>query len=456
MSGINRIFLWAVVCILVFSVLPTHEMCSAYIGPHVTEFHLQPKVDGSVHIKIDNTMGYSWSSYAFSFFKSTPLKNTKAWDAETGAPLEIIATEEESEMEYRIDFGTWKERGFQFFFEFDILNKVKEDDEVYELYFGRIPHQKILYKATVILPEKHELLSIELLTPRRTSTRRNQVYIMFEEEVDAEETFEFKVYFSKKGLELIDKGENMYNQGEYNEALSAYKGAIDVYSRFTTLHGRDTNEFLKELQNRMVECWEKVADEKVGKAMAAFDRKEYALALELFKEVHFGYALYALFIEDFTKADECQEWINKCSALVEKQEKAESFLSEGITHFEQEEYEVARDKIKEALVLYTELQDEEKIRECNQKIAESFLNEGIIYREQKEYEKAKSKIEEALSLYTTLQDEEKITECEQHIRYCNKYLGISGFLRRYGIIIGGIVLLIVGMGIVYRKRTKDQ
>lgn len=455
MTGINRILLWGVVCIIVISGLPTHTTCSANTNGYITEYHLEPKVDGSVHVKIAQTIGKSGYSYSFDFFKSTPVKNTKAWDAETGSPLEIIVTDEKSEMGYKVDFGTWKGKGFQFFFEFDLLNKVKEDDGVYELYWGRVPSQKASCRATVILPEKHELLSTDLLAPKRTSTRRNQIYIIFEEEVDAEETFGFKVYFSRKGLELIDKGENMYNQGEYNEALSAYKEAVDIYSRFATLHGRDTNEFLKELQNRMVECWEKVADEKVGKAMAAFNRKEYALALELFKEVHYGYALYALFIEDFTKADECQQWINKCSALVEKQEKAESFLSEGITYFEQEEYKVARDKIKEALVLYTELEDEEKIRECNQEIAKSFLNEGIIYREQEEYGKAKSKIKKALSLYTTLQDEEKITECEQQIRYCNKYLGITGFLRRYGVIIGGIILLIVGLGIVYRKKSKD-
>jgi tetratricopeptide (TPR) repeat protein len=453
---VNR-FLWVLVFLGCFQLLSAQIVCSESDELYIHEWILEPQVDGSVEVRGETILGGSDRSYTFSFSEDCPVRNFRAWEAGTEEPIQVIQSEEEDEIQYKCVFDTTKKKGFNFVVEFTQLNKVKEKNGAYSLYWGRTHTHRASCKATVTLPKNHELLTTKYLDPKETFSSHDRCSIVFRQDVVEDETFRFEVAFSSKGLELVEDGESKFSSGQYQDAFSAYQEAVDFYSGFTTLYGKDTDEFLAELQNRMTECWEKAAEQKFEEALIAFNAGDYELAETLFKEIHYGYALMGLSIDDTSRADECQKYISICADLLEKQGQAESLMSEGITFVDQEQYSVAREKLEEALALYIELQDEEKIEECRQKIAESLMSEGITSVSQEQYETAKGIFEEALLVYTELQDEEKIQECEEQIAFCQRYLGIVGLFRKNVGIIGGVIIVVVIAGIVvYSIKRKEK
>lgn len=109
-----------------------------------------------------------------------------------------------------------------------------------------------------------------------------------------------------------------------------------------------------------------LAEEKFEEAVAAFNSRDYELAEQLFSQAQDTYRA----LNNFTKVSECQGYIDRCNQYLEeeqlKADRAEALFDEGVSYFEQEQYDLARIKFEEALTLFVELGDEEKIGECEE------------------------------------------------------------------------------------------
>jgi len=258
-----------------------------------------------------------------------------------------------------------------------MFNAVKEENEVYSFdfgYSGRIEHT-----ITVILPRSHEFLYANLLGVEEVETQANRVSVLFEKVSHEAEQFDFGIYFSDKGVKLLKNAESSFRNGQYGDAEEAYKDAVDFYSQVSTLYNRNKDEFLSELQEKATECKTlaeeerierntQLAEEKFDEAMAAFNSKDYKSAKALFMEAQSKYNS----VNDSAKASECQDYIDECTHYVgqaQKRADAEALFNEGVTYFQQEQYEEAKAKFEEALTIFTELGDEEKIEECKEQIA---------------------------------------------------------------------------------------
>jgi tetratricopeptide (TPR) repeat protein len=101
--------------------------------------------------------------------------------------------------------------------------------------------------------------------------------------------------------------------------------------------------------------------------MEAFNREDYESAKTLFAEAQIIYNS----VNNSAKASECQDYIDTCAHNLEQAQlrvKAEALFNEGVNYFQQEQYEEAKTKFEEALTIFTELGDEEKIEECKEQI----------------------------------------------------------------------------------------
>ena len=199
------LWIWVVACVLFLQTMYSGQVYSKTYT--IYEWTLEPKVDGSVHVEVKVTIGSSCSSYYFGLSKSRPVKNIEAQEIETGKTIKITEIEEENKIRYKFEFGTEKEKGFQFFVEFDRLNEVIEkDDEVY--YFGWKWSGTHKHVATIILPKNHELLYTDYLDPKEISSRLGCVSVTFERPDPESEAFHFGVTFSQRGVQSISDKDN--------------------------------------------------------------------------------------------------------------------------------------------------------------------------------------------------------------------------------------------------------
>ena len=344
---------------------------------HRYEWILEPKVDGSMHIEWRVTICCEEEIFSTTWGKGLPIRNAKARDAETGESLEATLVDEGDRIKLQINLGEKGKSGYQFIVELDRFNVVKEENEVYYFEFG---YSGIIeHTVTIILPEGHEFLYATLLDVEEVSTHANRVSVLFEKVSYEEEQFDVGIYFSEKGIQLLEKAESDFRNEQYNDAKEAYEDAIEFYSQVTTLYNRNKDEFLAELQEKVTECKNlaerqrlehntQLAEEKFEEAMTAFNSEDYKSAKALFIEAQSKYNS----VNDSAKVSECQDYIDKCTHYIEQAQlgaDAEALFNEGVTYFQQEQYEEAKAKFEEALAIFIELGDEEKIEECKEWIA---------------------------------------------------------------------------------------
>lgn len=114
---------------------------------------------------------------------------------------------------------------------------------------------------------------------------------------------------------------------------------------------------------------EEFAEKTFEEAVAAFSSEDYEPAEQLFIQAQDTYRS----ISNFTKVSECQNYIDRCSQHLEeeqlKADKTEALFNEGVSCFEQGQYDMAKTKFEKALTLFTELDDEEKVKKCEEWIA---------------------------------------------------------------------------------------
>ena len=369
-----RVFIISCLVLFLFAGIEQGHSKDLY---HLYEWTFEPKTDGSVHIEWEITICCEEMIFYTTWGKNRPIKNLEARDTETGESLGATLVDERDRIKMQIELGEKGKSGYQFTVEFDISNAVKEENEVYYFnfgYSGRIEHT-----ITVILPVNHEFLHANLLSVEEVKTQANRVSVLFEKVSHETEQFDFGIYFSDKGVQLLKNAESSFRNGQYGDAEEAYKDAVDFYSQVSTLYNRNKDEFLSELQEKVTECKnlaeeervernKQLAEGKFGEAMTAFNSKDYKSAKALFMEAQSKYNS----VNDSAKASECQDYIDECTQYVEQAQSradAEVLFNEGVTYFQKEQYEEAKAKFEEALAIFTELGDEEKIEECKKQIA---------------------------------------------------------------------------------------
>jgi len=249
-------WIWVVACVFIFQLSHTQWACSGKndANQYSYDWILEPDEDGSVHVRVEITLGEAGSSYTFVFTVDYRIENIKAWEIETGKGIKCTKIEYEDRIRYDLEFEDEKEKGFKFLVEFDWKDKVEEiEDEVYDLSWGWTTHHIASHTATVILPAKHEVLSAKPLDFEEIALPQDQVSVKFEKDVSELEPFEFGVTFSKKGKEFRKEGETYFNQGEYREAKEAYLKAMLFYFKIPVMDDRKKYEILDELQELVSE-----------------------------------------------------------------------------------------------------------------------------------------------------------------------------------------------------------
>jgi tetratricopeptide (TPR) repeat protein len=359
----KHIGIWIGMCVLF---LYTLHIGQAYSEIHNDyEWTFEPKIDGSVYVKGDITIGGKASSFEFSFPEATPVENIEAREAETGKRIEVTKADKGDRIHYTLTFQGTKKEGFRFSIEFIRLEAVKEKDEVYYFVFGWESNYETSHRATVILPRNHELLYTDYLDPEEVSSRSNRIYVTFTDDVSGEESFRLATVFSQKGVQLLRKADSDFNVGLYEETKESYMEALTFYLQFPGVYNRDTVSFLLDLQNCITGCDNRRAEDRFEEAMTAFTSKNYTAAQQLFEMAQNVYQSAG----NSEKYDECQDYIDQCIQILEQEQvraEAEALFNEGIALFEQQQYVEAKAQFEEALAKYTELQDEEKIQACQE------------------------------------------------------------------------------------------
>jgi tetratricopeptide (TPR) repeat protein len=345
------------------------------------DWELRPETDSTLNIKVKVTLGSARPWFGISAPIFAPIFDMKAWEADSGEKIKVSEKKEGDRMIYTVEIPGWQGKGYEFYWEFNLLFSVWENpDDVYSFEWSwRSEESETTHTATVILPKKHEFLFSDYIEPTEVSSSMGKVSVAFSEEREPDEPFEIGVTFSKKGVQLLEKAESNFRLGRYSEAKEFYQDAIDFYSQFDELYDKDPRSFLADLRSKVSECDVKAeeeadlqsqqeAEEKLNEARALFDAGDYAKAQPIFQQAQNMY----LSAGNSEKADECQSYIDQCKQFAAKTEagiEADSLFDEGVSLFEQQQYPEAKTKFEEALAKYKELQDEDKIKECEEWIA---------------------------------------------------------------------------------------
>lgn len=172
-----------------------------------------------------------------------------------------------------------------------------------------------------------------------------------------------------KGLALIEKGKEQMESGKFDLAKSTFtRSKSYLESALTNYESDRTRNLIKNVESLIISAETGIKAKSLyqeGKSL--YEAGEYSSAVAKLEEAQ------TLFQSiNSNKSEECAVLIEECEKKMNgkgNREQAEALLKEGITYVREEYYDLARAKFEEALILFTELQDEEKIQECEEWIA---------------------------------------------------------------------------------------
>jgi tetratricopeptide (TPR) repeat protein len=156
--------------------------------------------------------------------------------------------------------------------------------------------------------------------------------------------------------------------------------------------------------------------------------------------------------------------------------KAEGLFQEGKSLYELNQFSSALSKLREAQILFQsinfrneacaaliEVCEAEMKSDIIQEGAETLLNGGIAYYRDQQYDMAKASFEHALVMFTELQDADKVQQCEQWIASCEEHCSYQengeSHSKLSEMLIGAMILFsgfIVGIVVFIVKRMKKN
>lgn len=171
------------------------------------------------------------------------------------------------------------------------------------------------------------------------------------------------------GLKLIDEGNRILQAGDFAFAESVFteakrflEGALSIYESSTI-----ENLITEVLSLKGIAEIGVTAESLLQEGKDLYRLSQFALAIvkleeaqELFKSI------------DSSKSEECASLIEEYTINMENGgnlEEAEALMNEGITCHREQEYDLAKIKFEEAFAIFTELQNTEKMQECERWIA---------------------------------------------------------------------------------------
>jgi tetratricopeptide (TPR) repeat protein len=371
---------------------------------------------GTVHVEIEFhifAVPFKMTAWELSYDRKWEDKmvNIKAYE-ETGEDLKVEMKKYSETIQYFYRFRP-RSAGEDAVFtvEYDLedgLVEIVEGVSYFEFWWTS--GENFMYISTdVNLPSGSEVLLVSELEPQEVSGKPKPI-IHFEGKTKGMGVRNgFGVAFSDVGKSSNEKGDRAFNAGRYEEALSYYEEALSFYESIGSFYGKGSNTYfeqlsgdldvliqptymgfpsvsaytqvLEDLRDKKDVCQEKM-EEETGQADTLFDegkeffeQNEYEKALEAFEGAQKLYQAQ----EQSEKVDLCQQYIDMCTEVLEESQKrseADALFQEGVSYFEQEEYGLAKEKFEGALSLYEELDDEEKVQECRDRIASCEEQEG--------------------------------------------------------------------------------
>lgn len=171
-----------------------------------------------------------------------------------------------------------------------------------------------------------------------------------------------------KGLSLIEKGKEQLEAGEFTSARSTLKQSKNYLESALTIYESDTTEnAIKSVEFLLTDCETGAkAESLLQEGVSLYESGDYSSALSVLQEAQ------QMFQFINVENEECSSLIQECEIEMENEknrEKAETYVRRGIAYFEEQQYDLAKARFEEALVIYRELQDSEKVTECEEWIA---------------------------------------------------------------------------------------
>ena len=172
--------------------------------------------------------------------------------------------------------------------------------------------------------------------------------------------FRFQIAFSSAGKYYIGLGEKYQEEERYDPAIFYYRRAKSIYGQFN-LYRPDGAALLAELQNRIFAMQKILADSIFQEGLTAFDQEDFETAKPLFEKAENLYYI----LKDTERESKCREMINEIERLKGLKE-ADGVLEQGKEQYRNFKYLEAEKIFVQAKNMFEELGDAEKVSECEE------------------------------------------------------------------------------------------
>ncbi len=252
---------------------------------------------------------------------------------------------------------------------------------------------------------------------------------------------------------------------EYGKGRVLAVGDTDFLSG-SDVSGNDVENFLSLMDNKklglnMFEWLASIkrltmeADELASEGHTLFSQHEYPQAKSKFEAASENYRK----VFDNQEVAEMQEMIDKCDAALN----AEVAYQRGTDYYNTEDFESAKTEFETSKSLYDEVGDSENAGEaqsmidlCDEAInARNVYETGIDHYNKEQYDEAITKFEEAIPLYEELGNTEKVSELENKIAETRKAIDRQASKNRMLVLIG-ILLVVVIVFLVVKVFLKQS
>ena len=324
----RKIKITIVLVSLFFLILPLNQRMVCEEESPTISWKFEPHTDGYIHVEAGVHLMQCTDSYIFlELSDEVMIKNLKAYEYESGIPIEHKFLWEKGKQAIMLIFSQPVPEPLSFGIEFDLVDLMEEkNDKVFVFEWWYRSEEEKSHTAVVFLPKGSELLDLQLLEPTKVE-EGEQGIIYYEGISKGYNDFSFQLVFSSSAKAYMGMGMRYEESGDYDAALSYYERAISIYGRYS-YYVETKPEIYRELRERILSVQKIRADNMVEEATEAFSQEEYEKARSLFEEAQILYRA----LKETEKESECREMIAECERFG-----AGAQLEQGKMHYEGED-----------------------------------------------------------------------------------------------------------------------